>query len=93
MRIWTRPISIEELAAIHIDTAVAHLAGSLGKPVWLMLPWFLTDWRWMEQRMDSPWYPGVMRLFRQSTDGDWTGVAHRVSQDLTALARAASTAC
>ena len=49
---------------ITVDTSVAHLAGALGRPVWLLLPW-VTDWRWMLNREDNPWYP-TMRLFRQS---------------------------
>ncbi len=68
---------------ISADTAVGHLAGALGKPVWLLLP-EPAEWRWMAQRDDSPWYP-TMRLFRQSTSGDWAGVIHRV---LDALAQA-----
>lgn len=55
---------------IAVDTAVAHLAGALAKPVWLMLP-FSNDWRWMLNRSDSPWYP-TMRLFRQTKHADWS---------------------
>jgi Flp pilus assembly protein TadD/ubiquinone/menaquinone biosynthesis C-methylase UbiE len=54
---------------ITIDSAVAHLAGGIGVPVWLLLPWN-PDWRWMRDRRDSPWYPG-MTVFRQSTPGSW----------------------
>jgi ADP-heptose:LPS heptosyltransferase len=57
---------------ITIDTSVAHLAGALGVPVWIMLP-FSADWRWLLNRADSPWYP-TARLFRQRRRGDWDGV-------------------
>lgn len=67
---------------ISVDTAVAHLAGALGKPCWLLLPWYLTDWRWLKDREDSPWYPGVMRLFRQTAMGNWTPVVDRLAQAL-----------
>ena len=62
---------------ISVDTCVAHLAGVLGKPVWILLC-FVPDWRWMLEREDSPWYP-TARLFRQSTAGDWEGVLEEVA--------------
>jgi tetratricopeptide (TPR) repeat protein len=65
---------------ITIDNSTAHLAGALGLPVWLLLP-CAADWRWMEKRTDSPWYP-TMRLFRQPKIGDWESVVQSV---MTAL--------
>lgn len=59
---------------ISVDTAVAHLAGALGIPCWVLLPEYKTDWRWLAERTDTPWYPGLMRLFRQSRSGDWPEV-------------------
>jgi ADP-heptose:LPS heptosyltransferase len=67
---------------ITVDTMTAHLAGALGKPVWTMLP-FRADWRWMLDRDDSPWYP-TMRLFRQSSPGDWSGAIERIAAELRA---------
>jgi Flp pilus assembly protein TadD len=65
---------------LSVDTAVAHLAGAMGKPVW-MLDRFDTDWRWLLPREDSPWYP-TMRIFRQREFGDWQPVVDRARQTL-----------
>jgi hypothetical protein len=65
------------------DTAIAHLAGALGKPVWVALT-LVPDWRWMLARAGSPWYP-TMRLFRQSARGNWKEVFERIGRELTAL--------
>ena len=69
---------------ICVDTAVAHVAGALGKPCWVLLPAVHPDWRWMEERTDSPWYPGALRLYRQARPGDWDGVVGQLAADLGA---------
>ncbi len=65
---------------ITTDTSVAHLAGALGKPVWILLS-KPGDWRWMEERETTPWYP-TARLFRQAKTGDWVGVMEQVRAEL-----------
>jgi Tfp pilus assembly protein PilF len=69
---------------ISVDTAVAHLAGALGRPTWVLLP-NRPDWRWLLEREDSPWY-ATMRLFRQSSPGDWAGIIERVAAEVERLA-------
>lgn len=66
---------------VTVDTMTAHLAGALGLPVWLLLP-YQADWRWMLGREDSPWYP-TMRLFRQPSPGDWISVVEQVRHELS----------
>lgn len=68
---------------ISVDTFPAHLAGALGVPTWTLLP-LACDWRWMDARDDTPWYP-TMRLFRQQREGDWRGVLARVVRALGEL--------
>jgi ADP-heptose:LPS heptosyltransferase len=67
---------------ITVDHVIAHLAGALGKPTWILLP-FAPDWRWMLDREDTPWYP-TAQLFRQQHPGDWHGVFKRVAWSLRA---------
>lgn len=70
---------------ITADTAVAHLAGALGKPVWILLPYPSAAYLWMTGRSDSPWYPSA-RLFRQATPGDWSDVFAQMAQALDSTA-------
>ncbi len=65
---------------ITVDTAVAHLAATLGTPVWLLAS-YSPDWRWLRKRDDSPWYPSL-RIFRQPRPGDWDEVIARVAAEL-----------
>jgi Tfp pilus assembly protein PilF len=72
---------------ISIDTAAAHLAGAMDKPCWLLLPDYKTDWRWLAAGYDSPWYPQVMRLFRQPGPGQWQATIDEVAAALALFAR------
>lgn len=74
---------------ISVDTALVHVAGALGKPCWVLLPRRGTDWRWLQERSDSPWYPKGMRLFRQQNAGDWHGVVGDLTDELRALTASA----
>jgi hypothetical protein len=69
---------------ITTDTAVAHLAGALNRPAWVLLA-AVPDWRWLRRRRDSPWYPS-MTLFRQSSAGNWAGVMAQVGAALSEIA-------
>jgi len=64
---------------ITVDTAVAHLAGAMGRPTWLLLP-YVADWRWLTGRRDSPWYPSL-RIFRQPQSGDWASLVDRIADE------------
>jgi hypothetical protein len=86
--ISNNPDGLREVAAamenldlmVMSDTSPTHLAGALGRPVWVALP-YSADWRWLRDREDSPWYP-TMRLFRQETRGDWPGVFERIAREV-----------
>ena len=75
-------LSIADLL-ISVDSSPVHLAGALGRPVWVMLP-FVPDWRWLLERTDTPWYPR-MRLFRQPSRGDWGAVMATLASELAQL--------
>ena len=66
---------------LSVDTAVAHLAGSLGRPTWIVLNDYAVDWRWLLARTDCPWYPSAL-LFRQPKLGDWASVVKKVARFL-----------
>ncbi len=66
---------------ISVDTSVAHLAGAMGKECWLLVPSHNTDWRWLEDRNDSPWYPS-MKLYRQKVPGSWIEVIDDIRRDI-----------
>jgi ADP-heptose:LPS heptosyltransferase len=69
---------------ISVDTSVAHLAGTIGRPTWILLP-FSPDWRWLLDRDDSPWYKSI-KLYRQDRINDWNGGLSRLKADLLAIA-------
>ncbi|MDQ2801663.1 MAG: hypothetical protein M3Y41_02860, partial [Pseudomonadota bacterium] len=68
---------------ITVDTMIAHLAGALGRPVWLLLK-AEADWRWLERGRRSPWYPN-MRLYRQERPGDWRAPLDELAHDLAGV--------
>lgn len=80
---------IEQLdLVVSVDTSVAHLAGALGRPCFVLLPHWKTDWRWLRDRDDSPWYPSL-RLYRRGPhDADWAPTLKRLIRDIQALADA-----
>lgn len=70
---------------ISVDTSIVHLAGAMGKPCWVLLPAYKTDWRWMNSCSNSPWYPGLMRLFRQQKSSDWEPLIEEIRLALMEL--------
>ena len=90
----SRDLDLAETAAllatldlvITTDTCIAHLAGAMGKPVWILLP-HLADWRWMQERETTPWYP-TARLLRQKTPGDWAPLVERAIEELRIFSQA-----
>jgi Flp pilus assembly protein TadD len=84
----TAALAVELDLVVSVDTSIAHLAGALGRPVWILLP-FAPDWRWQLGRDDSPWYP-TARLFRQPRPRDWSSVMTRVAAELRVWAWQAS---
>jgi ADP-heptose:LPS heptosyltransferase len=93
IQVWDREITdfsdTAALAAqmdlvISVDTSVAHLVGAMARPIWVLLP-NAPDMRWLLEREDSPWYPGVMRLWRQDDVGQWTNVISKCNQALECL--------
>jgi FkbM family methyltransferase len=71
---------------ISVDTGIVHVAGALGVPCWVMIPRIETDWRWLNDRDDSPWYPVGMRIFRQTTDSGWDDVLENIKNSLLEMA-------
>ena len=78
----TAALMIHLDVVISVDTAITHLAGALGRPAWVMLNAYATDWRWLLKRDDSPWYSSA-RLFRQPRIGDWESVTKKIAQYLS----------
>lgn len=76
---------VEQLdLVIAVDTAVVHVAGALNKPCWTLIPYYATDWRWMLEREDTPWYPSV-KLYRQDPSGNWKTTINQIAKALTQL--------
>jgi ADP-heptose:LPS heptosyltransferase len=75
---------------ISVDTAIVHVAGALGVPCWVMIPRVETDWRWLNDRDDSPWYPVGMRIFRQTSETEWDDVLENIKTALQATSDKAS---